>query len=240
MEHSIEEVHTGYNGIREKELESCYTVGPLNLNRVMKRACTVMGVELSLDEKECDALYMLATREGEYLTFENLSEAVWGSESPENTEIILKSIDNMIKQVCSQGSGFMWIEHVPEAGYVFKTHWGHNWKTQSAPVMPISGDETTTGEHTANEPVPGELTANKRTVDGYAGVTPFSIKPSKQRRLPVAAVITGTAAIVAGIILMLLFLFNSPIFKHADVGPDHIEMEDPDVPLASPNLRIGD
>jgi len=59
------------------ELDHLCCVGPLNLNRLTKQADTVFHQELYLDEKEFEALDMLATREGETLAFEQLYEAIW-------------------------------------------------------------------------------------------------------------------------------------------------------------------
>jgi hypothetical protein len=115
---------------RETKIEQ-YFAGPLNLNRQIKQATTVMGVELKLNADEFDALDILAAREGEPLSFELLYSAVW--ESGEyfcEVETAKLKFEKVIMQVEEVGSGFMWIEYKPETGYAFKTLWGHNWKAQ--------------------------------------------------------------------------------------------------------------
>jgi len=212
------ETHTEYSEICGEELEYCYCVGPLNLNKLAKRACTALGVELFLDEKMFDVLDMLASRVGDYFTPEELCDAVYeGSESPEGKEIAREMADNLVSLIGAAGHGFMWIEYLPEAGYVFKTHWGHNWKTQSSPILPIS----------AYEPTADELTATMLKFQKRRG----------RRRPPLVAVIAGAVTVAAAIILALMFLLNAPILQPAGVEPAYAEFDDPRVPLASFELE---
>jgi len=212
------EMHTDYSEICGEELEYCYCVGPLNLNKLAKRACTAMGVELFLDEKTFDVLDMLASRVGDYFSTEELCRAVCeGPETPDGKEIARHLVDNLLKLIAAAGHGFMWIEYSPDAGYVFKTHWGHNWKTQSIPVMP----------ETVDEPTAEELTA---------AILKFRKRQGRYRP-PLAAVIAGAVTVAAAIILALLFLLNAPVFQPADVAPAYAEFDDPRVPLASFDLE---
>jgi len=177
-----------------------------------------MGVELFLDENMFDVLDMLASRMGEYITPEELCNTLCGgTQSPEAKEMVSASLNNLIKLIGAVGQGFMWIEYLPEAGYGIKTHWGHNWKTQSTPVMPISADE----------PTAEELTATMQKFEKRKG----------RQRPPLVAVIAGAVTVAAAIILALLFLLNAPIFQPDDVEPAYAEFDDPHVPLATFNLE---
>jgi len=105
-------------------------VGPLNLNRQTKQADTVMGAKLCLNAKEFDALDILATHEGEALTFEMIYTAIWDAgDGTCNANEAQKALDNLLSQVKETGKGFMWINHT-ELGYIFQSRWGHNWKEQ--------------------------------------------------------------------------------------------------------------
>jgi len=166
-----------------------YSAGPLDINRPAKKAGTVMGAELILDDNEFGVLDMLASREGEYVTFDELYKTNWDlSENRDSKETAHTKIDDLIKKVSFDGCGFMWIEYSPEAGYIFKTHWGYNWNPQSG----IRSNEPDKGPY---EDVP----------------TPTNI--ITRRRSRSAEFIAGIGAIAAGIILILLFLFNCPILN---------------------------
>lgn len=118
------------NGITCDKKTNLYFVGPLNLDRQTKQANTVMGTELFLNANEFDALDMLAAQEDEPLTFEQLYNAVWGEgDNAYNREAAYEKMLDLAEQVDAAGKGFMWIEHCPQAGYTFRTNWGHNWQT---------------------------------------------------------------------------------------------------------------
>ena len=72
-----------------------------------------MGTKLYIDGNEFDALDLLATREGEFVTYEQLCA-------------IKPVLKNLIEQVENAGLGFMWIEYKPESGYAFHTRWAGN------------------------------------------------------------------------------------------------------------------
>jgi len=173
-----------------------------------------MGVELFLDEKMFDALDMLASRVGDYFTTKELCEAVYGeSESPGIKEIAHEVADNLLRLIGAVGHGFMWIEHLPEAGYVFKTHWGNNWKTQSIPVMTAPADEPTADELTA---------------------AMHKLKKRRNRHSPpFAAIISVAVAVAAVVVLALLFLLNTPILQPSEVVPAYAEFDEPHIPLTS-------
>ena len=99
----------------------------MNFNRQTKKVSTVTGALLPLDEKEFDALYMLASREGETLTFEMLYAAVWGSaEGLSEVETARLTLSTLAEKVKEAGAEFMWIEHKPKSGYMFKMRWRRN------------------------------------------------------------------------------------------------------------------
>jgi len=193
-----------------EETEHKYTVGPLNLNSQTRQADTVMGDRLSLSGNEFDTLYMLATREGEYLTFDELYKAVWeNSEYPQSREDARATIDELLIKVCSEGEGFMWIEYLPENGYKFKTHWGDNWGTMEITETPPAAIEPEVVQ---------------------TPVTPTI------RKLSLAATLAGIGMLAVALILMMLFLIRSPILNPPDAEPIHVELEDPDIPLANPDI----
>jgi len=193
-----------------QETEHKYTAGPLNLNMQTRQADTVMGAQLSLSINEFDTLYMLVTREGEYLSFDELYQAVWeNSENPQSKEDARASIDELLMKVGSDGEGFMWIEYLPEAGYRFKTHWGDNWGSKEmaeAPSVPTLPDDL---------PPAASL---------------------RMRKLSLAVKLAGIGMLTAVVILMMLFLFRSPVLNPPDAEPIHVELEDPNIPLATPNI----
>ena len=216
MEHMTELVNENNVDIYRADIEESgcrYSAGPLYIYRAGKKAGTVMGAELILDDNEFDVLDILASREGEYVSFDELYKMIWGStESRDSKETARITIDDLIKKVSLDGYGFMWIDYSPEAGYIFKTHWGYNWNPKGG----TGSDELEEG-----------------SIDD--GETP--IKIIVRRRSRSAEYIAGIGAIAAAIILMLLFLFNSPILDPPDVEPLFLELEDTNIPLAQPDIE---
>jgi len=107
--------------------------GPLNLHRNSKKADTVFQTVLYIDEKEFDALVILAEREGDTVTFEHLYRSVWDEwDGMDQRAAAEMGLGKLINEVRKAGEGFMWIEHSPDKGYSFRTRWGHNWKTCTA------------------------------------------------------------------------------------------------------------
>jgi hypothetical protein len=85
-----------------------------------------MGALLPLDEKEFDALDMMATRPGQSLPFDQLHRA-WCT-----TDEAARGLVALQRKVNEVGHGFMWISHDPEAGYALGTRWGRNFSAQAA------------------------------------------------------------------------------------------------------------
>ena len=105
--------------------------GPLNLNKIQRQACTVMGSKLTLDHNEFDALFLLAANEDEHLTLQQIYEVSWGREDAGTIEYASAALDKLINQVNDAGNDFMWIEKTPELGYKFKTRWGRRYNMQN-------------------------------------------------------------------------------------------------------------
>jgi len=112
--------------------------GPLNLDRELKKATTVLGAELLLSDKEFDALTMLVEREGESIAFEELYKEIWCADKRDiSKELALSNLSNLLSLINEAGKGlFMGIEYDEEAGYTFSTKWGHSWrKSSEEPVI---------------------------------------------------------------------------------------------------------
>jgi len=43
-------------------------------------------------------------------------------------------------------------------------------------------------------------------------------------------------AVAAALILMMFFLFRTPIFNPTDADPLHVELDDPNIPLVQPDV----
>jgi len=109
-----------------------YFVGPLNIDKQSRMVSTVMGCELNLGGNEFDALDMLATRENEPLSFEQLYSALWDMGDGKNCrEMARMELNHLIKTVNMAGNGFMWIEKTADLFYIFHTRWSHNWNKAS-------------------------------------------------------------------------------------------------------------
>ena len=178
-----------------------YFSGPLNLCRRTKQADTVMGTELILSDAEFDMLDMLATREGEPVTFEQLYDAVWKTpDGADNHSAALKSLNNLIEQVRVAGESFMMIEYSPESGYTFKTHWGHNWQSRQVKEEPFEPFILPSGEII----VPG-------------------VSQARDKRL-VAGLLVGAGAAAVAVVLIFTAVFR-------DISADPFTIEDEKVPL---------
>ena len=94
--------------MQEITLITRYFAGPLNLDRETGRADTAFGAELILNENEFDALDMLAIREGQPVTFQQLYEAVW--EKPDGSGSMAaakEALEMLIIKVAEAGGRFM-------------------------------------------------------------------------------------------------------------------------------------
>ena len=105
--------------IDDNEMEDYICAGPLTLCRQERLANTVMGTELSLEDKAFDALDILASREGETLTLNQLATDIWDGDS----EAAWLDLSKLAEQVNSAGLGFMQLDYSETTGYTFKTHW---------------------------------------------------------------------------------------------------------------------
>ena len=121
-------VKRGIEHYQDNIAENYYCAGPLNINRKIKRAVMPSGAELPLDDSEFAVLDMLASCEGEPLAFETLYTAVWGKEHRNCFRDAARlALKKLMIQVRMAGDGFMWIDHSPETGYIFRTRWGPKW-----------------------------------------------------------------------------------------------------------------
>ena len=189
-----------------------YISGPLNINKQTKQVKTVMGTDIILGENDFEALDLLVSKEGEYLTFQKLYEASWGK-SPETDSIdyALSAINNIIIQINNIGEDFMWIENKPAAGYMFKTRWGQSWKENHQ-------DHITSGLL-----IPGAYSSN--------------FKKRQKSRITKTTLLTGAGTLVAAIILVFIVLYSTGVITPTTAEPlyiDEIDITDPDTPLASP------
>lgn len=190
-----------------------YTAGPLNVNRSTKQAKSIMGIDIVLGENDFEALDMLVTREGEYLSFQQLYEASWSkSKTTDNIDYAFSAMNSLIIQINNVGDDFMWIENKPGLGYTFKTRWGQEW-------------------------------SEERTVYDPKKILAFSITPVKPETKKVTGtlkttVFTGIGALAIGIVLTLVVLYSTGIISPTADNPSHIEIEDPNTPLGLPGFDI--
>jgi len=189
---------------------SCdYTAGPLNVNRFTKQAKTVMGTDIILGEHDFEALDILVSNEGEYLSFQQLYEASWSkSQATDSIDYAFTALNNIIIQINNIGEDFMWIESKPGMGYMFKTRWGQAWKSTN-------------------------------TDSGILSISDFNNSEYKRkyvrRRFTKATFFTGAGTIVAAIILVLVVLYTTGVIAPTTTEPlyiDDFEIDDPDTPLA--------
>jgi len=192
---------------------SCeYTAGPLNINRQTKQAKTVTGADIILDENDFEALDLLVTNEGKYLTFQQLYEASWGkSTATDSIDYAFSAINNIIIQINNVGEDFMRIENIPGLGYSFKTRWGQTWKNSQ------DNDFNTLGT---------EKSSVKTKTKKYG------------KRFSKKTLLTGAGTLVAAIILVFIVLYTTGVITPATSEPlyiDEIDIEDPNTPLAKPD-----
>ena len=214
MEHSNTTIND-INMLDEKRQK--YTAGPLNLNRRTKQATTVMGTDLQLGDYDFEALDLMVSNEGEYLTLQQLSEVSWSkSPTPENTEESQTSLNNLIQQINNAGGEFMWVENKPGKGFTFKTRWGQTWNE------PIEVDPFTLQSTRARTTLPN---------------TTVNIEKSKKQRPSRTALLTGAGALVATFLLVLLLLYSTGIIAPTSAEPLYIDVQDTNIPLASPEFE---
>ena len=101
------------------DMQDYICAGPLTLCRLERRANTVMGTELNLEDKTFDALEILVSQEGEAMTINQLVEDIWDGDA----EAAKPALSSLTEQVNIAGQGFMLIEYKENTGYIFRTRW---------------------------------------------------------------------------------------------------------------------
>jgi len=190
--------------------------GPLNISKSKRQASTVMGIDITLGENDYEALVFLVTREGAFVTFQQIYEAAWGnSETTDSIDHSYAALDNLVQQINKAGEGFMWVEYASGQGYRFMTHWGYNWRTQE--ILRINKlDSLQSYDGDANE---------------------IDIEEDTQEpviKLSFGTILAGTGVLAAAAILVLLMLYSVGIISPTTAEPLHmdINVEDTVVPLA--------
>ena len=102
--------------------------GPLNLNKSMMRADTVMGERLQLNPGQFRSLLMLVINEGVSIPFEELHMYMT---MPEEEKYSIQEardvINSLVNIVNISGRGFAKINMLPDDEYSFVTKWGMDW-----------------------------------------------------------------------------------------------------------------
>jgi len=190
-----------------------YFAGPLNLCRRTKQADTVMGTQLTLNEKQFDALDMLVQREGQFLSFEQLYTAVWEeADGADNRTVARAEIKELSGQVSSAGEGFMRIDHVPAVGYSFRTRWGHNWQTE---------------QH------------KEETFLLPEGAMSLPVKAEKRSGKVVVALFGGVAAAAAVIVMIFTSIMNDFSAVTQIIDAEQVPLAIPDKRLLSTCMEPG-
>jgi len=200
-----------------------YFAGPLNINRAEKQATTAMGASLILRKNDFEALDLLSSNEGKYLTFQQLYEASWGTcETTDSLDYAFAALNNLIVQINTTGENFMWIEKDNGSGYRFKTRWADTWIEDSD----------------MNVYDPHKVMAFSVTPSASASTMPLRLKgKQKNRRLKLKPIMIGAGAVAAVLILVFVLLYTTGRITPDQTDPIYVEMEDPDAPLASPPLE---
>ena len=108
--------------------------GPLNLNRHMMRADTVMGERLQLSPPQFRTLLMLVTNEDVPIPFEELHMFMtMPGEEKCSRQAAKDAIINLANIVNISGRGFAKINILPNDEYSFETKWGMDWHSPNEP-----------------------------------------------------------------------------------------------------------
>ena len=189
-----------------------YFSGPLNLCRETKRADTVMGTQLLLTDNTFDALDMLVSADGEFVTFEQLYDTVWGGQAGSvSHEEAQAELFDLIDQVNTTGEGFMIIEFAPAQGYSFQTHWGHNWQSQAH---------------------------NEDTFALPENIFELPEKPKKTDRRLLAILLTGAVAAAAVVVMILTSMMND-LTPDVEIYEEQVPLVFPDFIVPSCCLEEG-
>lgn len=100
--------------------EAVLKVGDLTID-VEERRVTVAGTEVKLTPKEFDVLKYLVRRSGKVVTHRALLQAVWGSESSEQTEYLRVFINQLRRKIEPDPQHPRYILTEPWVGYRFKS-----------------------------------------------------------------------------------------------------------------------
>ena len=104
--------------------------GPLNLNRRMMRADTVMGERLQLSPPQFRTLLMLVSNEGVHVSFEDLHMFMtMPDEEKCSIQAARDVVTTLVNIVNISGRGFARINVLPNDEYVFVTKWGMDWRS---------------------------------------------------------------------------------------------------------------
>ena len=186
--------------------------GPLNLNKVMRQASTVMNGSIALNSEEFDALFLMASNEGEFLTFQQIYEVSWGkNKEAKNLDTATSALNDMVEKINEINKEFMWIESTPGMGYRFNTRWGHNWNSNN----------------------------KKNSTTNITNITDSKTNKTLRHKMSVKTLITGAGALVAILMLALLYILQSTGLKTPpSPGPVYIEaeIEDSTIPLGTLDL----
>jgi len=208
------------NDISNCSMEDRYIAGPLNLNRTTKQADTAMGTQIKLNDRDFEALDLLATNVGEYVSFDKLYNAAWGA-SKETSDIshAKASLDNLVFQINTIGHKFMHIKCSHGDNYKLVTHWGSAWKGKSRNVNETAG-----------------MTDYSNNIKDMTGRSIKSKITSKRRGFMHKHLLTGAGAIVIAALITLL-LYITGVISPTATESLYIDVEDPSVPLATPNFE---
>ncbi|MEW6130491.1 MAG: response regulator transcription factor [Acidobacteriota bacterium] len=100
---------------------SVITVGDVSID-IDERRVTVAGQEIKLTPKEFDVLKYLLTNAGKVVTHRALLQAVWGSESSEQTEYLRVFINQLRRKIEPDTQHPRYIITEPWVGYRFTLH----------------------------------------------------------------------------------------------------------------------
>lgn len=95
-------------------------LGPLVMDNRKSRA-RLFDVDLMLSENEYNALFLLAQRPNEVMTFEALYWAVWeASDQSEHRLAARREMDTVVTRINALGKGVVWITVLPDEAFVLK------------------------------------------------------------------------------------------------------------------------
>lgn len=105
------------------DMTRCYLIrGPLVLDG-LRAGAMLDGQTLPLNERQFNALYLLAQREGKCsLTFEQLYESQWNLyDGTDNRKQACRELEDMIARLGAAGKGTVWIEETHWQAFAFRS-----------------------------------------------------------------------------------------------------------------------